>query len=84
MVFIWVHGVGVGVPEDTTLDAFTDADASTDDASDEDGGSVEADPVESTAAWSVTPVACPRCDGAVRRRYRTEDGQLVCGACKRW
>lgn len=84
MVFIRGRCLGMGVPEDTTLDAFLDADATADEEAPVDSSTVEDQPAESTAAWSATPVECPRCDADVHRRYRTDDGRLVCSACKRW
>lgn len=74
-----VVGLVVGVPEDTTLDSFADTDTGS-----ENPPAVEVSSAVSTAAWSATAVACPRCETMVHRRYRTEDGQLVCIDCKRW
>jgi len=36
-----------------------------------------------TYAWSPEGAACAECGEVVERRW-TQDGVLVCGACKSW
>ncbi len=41
------------------------------------------DPAVTTYAWSTDGAACAECGEVVERRW-TQDGHLVCGACKSW
>jgi hypothetical protein len=42
-----------------------------------------AEPAVTTYAWSPSGAACAECGEVVERRW-TQDGDLVCGACKSW
>ncbi|WP_058994019.1 hypothetical protein [Haloarcula sp. CBA1127] len=62
--------------EDDTTEAGSeapDAEATTD----------AVDPAVTTYAWSPEGAACAECGEVVERRW-TQDGLLVCGACKCW
>jgi len=50
-------------------------------AAEASAGAVE--PAVTTYAWSPEGAACAECGEVVERRW-TQDGQLVCGACKSW
>jgi len=41
------------------------------------------EPAVTTYAWSPEGAACAECGEVVERRW-TQDGHLVCGACKSW
>ena len=41
------------------------------------------EPAVTTYAWSPDGAACAECGEVVERRW-TQDGNLVCGACKSW
>ncbi|GCF13945.1 hypothetical protein Harman_18800 [Haloarcula mannanilytica] len=79
--------------EDASLDDFLDGGDSEDEGSASEGGTAkpEDDPADSdtvepavtTYAWSPEGAACAECGEVVERRW-TQDGDLVCGACKCW
>ncbi|EMA09231.1 hypothetical protein SAMN05443574_102240 [Haloarcula vallismortis] len=53
------------------------------DAPDSEASTDAVDPAVTTYAWSSEGAACAECGEVVERRW-TQDGQLVCGACKAW
>ena len=67
-----------------TDDADTDADADADESADADGGD-EGTPESASPTFDWTPggSACAACGERVERRW-TDDGRLVCAACKGW
>ena len=86
--------------EDASLEDFLDSSESTDEGADgmstgdetaeaegettDSAASSEAvDPAVTTYAWSPEGAACAECGEVVERRW-TQDGHLVCGACKSW
>ncbi|RLM96320.1 hypothetical protein [Haloarcula sp. Atlit-7R] len=52
-------------------------------ASDAEASTDGVDPAVTTYAWSPDGAACAECGEVVERRW-TQDGILVCGACKSW
>ncbi|GGK56967.1 DUF7573 domain-containing protein [Haloarcula sebkhae] len=53
------------------------------DAPDTEASTDAVDPAVTTYAWSPDGAACAECGEVVERRW-TQDGHLVCGACKSW
>ncbi|MFY4811563.1 DUF7573 domain-containing protein [Haloarcula sp. AONF1] len=52
-------------------------------ASDSEASTDAVEPAVTTYAWSPDGAACADCGAVVERRW-TQDGVLVCGACKSW
>lgn len=80
--------------EDASLEDFSDGgessrsveDGSTEIGTETADGEASVDgvePAESTYAWSPEGATCAECGEVVKRRW-TQDGVLVCGACKSW
>ncbi|WP_336358552.1 DUF7573 domain-containing protein [Haloarcula sp. CGMCC 1.6347] len=66
---------GISAGDDTT---------ETESEAPDSGASTDAvDPAVTTYAWSPEGAACDECGEVVERRW-TQDGLLVCGACKCW
>jgi len=86
--------------EDASLDDFLDSSESEDEggdgmsagdgtaetereAPDTEASTDAVEPAVTTYAWSPEGAACAECGEVVERRW-TQDGVLVCGACKSW
>jgi len=52
-------------------------------ASDSEASTDAVEPAVTTYAWSPEGAPCAECGEVVERRW-TQDGLLVCGACKCW
>ncbi|NLV05193.1 hypothetical protein GOC83_03440 [Haloarcula rubripromontorii] len=68
-----VNGVSAGDETTETESEVSDAEVSTDGV----------EPAVTTYAWSPEGAPCAECGEVVERRW-TQDGILVCGACKSW
>jgi len=86
--------------EDASLDDFLDASGESEEeetgtsggdgtaetereAPDTEASTDAVEPAVTTYAWSPEGAACAECGEVVERRW-TQDGVLVCGACKSW
>ena len=66
------------------VDADADRDANADGSADANGGDKgTSEPASPTFDWTPGGSACAACGERVERRW-TDDGRLVCAACKGW
>ena len=74
---------GAGTAADDA-DADTDRDAGADESANADGGD-DGTPESTSPTFDWTPggAACAACGERIERRW-TDDGRLVCAACKEW